>query len=121
MTNVTNRSKINRVLLLGCATLMLSLAACGKYSKANRFEYGGMVFPGSAKAVRGDRKSFVATAGPASASLDGAVAAARYQGIKYCIDYLGTSDIDWQVGPDTPPEQLMIESDKVTFRGSCTE
>nr|WP_274705515.1 hypothetical protein [Salipiger pentaromativorans] len=106
--------------MLGC--LALSLTACSKLGGgANRFEYGGVYFSGNAKAVKGDRASFVATAKPVSASLDGAIEAARYEGVKYCIKYLGTSNIAWQVGPDTPKEQLVVEKNGLTFRGTCVE
>ena len=107
-------------MLLGLA--LATLAGCGVFgSKAKRYEYGGMVFTGDAKRVRGDRASFVATGGPVSASLEGAIGATEYQGIRYCIKYLGTSDIDWAIGPDTPQAQLPVDGDKLTFQGTCRE
>lgn len=101
------------------ALTALALAGCGGVE--NDYNYGGVAFTGKAKPVKGDRTSFVSTAGPASASLDGAIGGANYEGIKYCIDYLGTSDIEWQVGPDTPRQQLDLSDNRVTFRGRCVE
>ncbi len=117
MGKVSKRNSIGTMAAL--ALTALAVAGCG--SIKNDYNYGGVTFSGKAKAVKGDRASFVSTAGPASASLDGAIGGAEYEGIKYCIEYLGTSDIDWQVGPDTPREQLLLTDNKVTFRGRCAE
>lgn len=103
------------------ALALTALALAGCTGVKNDYTYGGVTFSGKAKPVRGDRKSFVSSAGPASVSLDGAIGGATYEGVKYCIDFLGTSDIAWQVGPDTPRQQLDLSGNRVTFRGRCVE
>lgn len=117
MGKVSKRNGIGPWAALALTAVVI--AGCG--SAKNDYNYGGVTFTGKAKAVKGDRASFVSTAGPASASLDGAIGGARYEGIKYCIEFLGTSDIDWQVGPETPRQQLDLSDNKVTFRGRCAE
>lgn len=85
-------------------------------------EFDGQRFRGSAKALeRGDPKRFVATVRPASASVSGAIAAAEYEAIGHCIHYYGTSDIDWEVGPDTAPEAFAIDNDQLSLRGACVD
>lgn len=116
MTTSSTRTRLRALALPGL--VLLALAGCGG---GNAYQYGGMRFPGDAKGIKDNRKQFVATAGPVSASIDGARAAASYEAIKYCIDYLGSSDIRWTIGPDTPPSQLPIEKDKLTYRGECLE
>nr|WP_252737566.1 hypothetical protein [Citreicella sp. C3M06] len=100
------------------ALLLSGLAAC---SSKTGIEYGGVTFDGKVKASKADRSQFVSTGGPVSASIDGASSAARYQGTVYCMSYLGTSDIDWQIGPDTPQGQLPIDDNRVVFQGRCVE
>ena len=53
--------------------------------------------------------------------IDGAIQAAEYQAVKHCIHLYGTSDIDWEVGPDTPKDQLSITSDSLTLSGRCKD
>ncbi|MFW2541747.1 hypothetical protein ACN2XU_03815 [Primorskyibacter sp. 2E107] len=113
-----------RVILMG--VLALSLAGCS--SIRDRFGFAqnpevfdGQRFRGTAKAPRGDRQSFVATAKPVSKSFDGAIEAARYEGIQHCIRYFGTSDIVWDSGPDTPREAMQIDNDTLIFRGTCED
>ena len=108
------------------ALVLLMLAPLGGCSKwfgggANELTYEGIRFIGDSKAIKDDKRSFVAYAEPASASLEGARQAAYYEGVQYCIGYLGTSDIDWQVGPDTPADQLIVTNNRLTFRGTCKE
>ncbi|WP_136441446.1 hypothetical protein [Pacificoceanicola onchidii] len=113
-----------RVVLL--SALALSAAGCSSINDRFGFGQNPEVFDGqryrtAAKSERGNRASFVATARPVSASLDGAIEAARYESIQHCIRYFGTSDIDWASGPDTPREALQIEDDTLTFVGTCLD
>ncbi|MCB1335068.1 MAG: hypothetical protein KDK26_15810 [Roseivivax sp.] len=95
------------------------LAGCGEDPNAIRFD--GQVFKGKGKGDRSDRAYFVATAGPASVSLEGARQAAVYEAYKYCLEYLGTSDIAWENGPDVEDTALQIEDDKLLLSGRCIE
>ena len=58
--------------------------------------------------------------GPASASLEGAREAGRYEAIRYCIDNFGSSDITWIAGPDAEDGTLTIANDRLQLRGTCT-
>lgn len=112
-----------RVCVTCVAAIALSVAGCGRLGfQQSGPEFDDRRFRGSAKTEsRGDRQSFVSTASPVSASLDGARAKAAFEGVRHCIQYFGTSDIDWSIGPDTPPEALTIENDRLTFAGRCID
>lgn len=101
-------------------SLILSgLLAC---SRENVPLFDGVEFRGAAKSdARTDPRVFVATARPVSASFEGAVQAAAYEGTKHCLKFYGTSDIVWEVGPDTPRDSLAIRDDTVSFRGACVD
>ena len=100
--------------------LLLMVAGCGD-RHANRLTIEGQPFSGGAKADRDDRAAFTATGGPVSVSLDGARQAAAFEAVKYCIGYLGSSDIAWSQSPDAPEAELEIENDRVTVSGRCLE
>ncbi|MBV2360567.1 hypothetical protein KUH32_12335 [Thalassococcus sp. CAU 1522] len=117
---------MTRLVLL--VALVASLAGCERLGLGNGFGIGrdrqafdGQNYRGTARSERGDRKSFTASVRPVSASLEGAIQAAEYEGVKHCIKFYGTSEIAWAVGPDTPREQLPIEGDTLTFSGVCVE
>ncbi|MDU8910556.1 hypothetical protein [Aestuariicoccus sp. MJ-SS9] len=111
-------SVLRNGLILGLAAL--TLTACGR-DRANNVVFDGVYYRGAAKGDRDDRMNFVATVRPVSSGLDGARAAALYEGTKYCITYIGRSDIDWAIGPETDADALPIEGDTLTYRGRCTE
>lgn len=112
---------MRKVILLVC--LGVALAGCGERFKLTKKgdTFDGQFFRGSAKADRNDRQNFVASVRPVSASFDGAVQAAAHQGVKHCIEYYGTSEIEWTIGPDTPRDALVIENDTLTFLGKCRD
>ena len=98
----------------------LILTACG--GGDDRVTFDGQVFRASASAVdkRVSRDLFDATVRDVGVSLDGAKEAGRYEGIKYCIENFGSSDIEWTVGPDSEAAQLVIRDNTLTLRGRCT-
>lgn len=105
--------------VLAAATL---LAACGEApSNATRVAFDGQYFRTKAKAV--DKKKmpteFTITVNGVSASFDGAREAGRYEAIRYCVQNFGSSRIKWTVSPDTEPQNLRIENDKLVFAGTC--
>ncbi|MGH1413319.1 MAG: hypothetical protein ACRBB0_07480 [Pelagimonas sp.] len=102
----------------------LAMAGCSKLgmlSTGKNPSFDGQQFRGGAKANRSDRQHFVATVKPVSKSLEGAIGAAEHQGIRHCIEYFGTSEIDWEVGPQTDPDALVVENDTLTFMGTCRD
>lgn len=115
------------VLIAALAVSVSSVSGCsrlgfGSFAKAERTTFDGQRFRGKARATTGKEPvHFVSTVNGVSKSLDGAIAAAEHQGKIHCIKYYGTSDIDWEVGPDTPREALGLENDSVTFMGTCRD
>lgn len=106
------------LILLVC--VVIGLSACGRENARVRFD--GELFRGSAKAVdKADRRDFVASVRPISASLEGAREALRYEGTKYCIKWFGISEIDWQVDPQAEATSLPVQDDRLTVRGRCNE
>lgn len=98
---------------------LVALTGCADPSKAILFE--GLSFKGRLQADKEDKRSFVATAGPVSQSLDGAREAARYEGTTYCIRKYGRSDIDWTLDPEAEEASLQIADDLLTVQGRCAE
>ncbi|MFZ5963895.1 hypothetical protein ACOXXX_13155 [Thalassococcus sp. BH17M4-6] len=105
------------IVLMICGAAMV--AGCSK--GPNHVAFDGVYYRAKVKAPRNDRANFVATIKPVSKGLNGARAAGAYEGVKHCIEYYGTSDIEWAVGPDTAPEALPVTNDTLTFRGTCIE
>ena len=99
--------------------LALSLAGCNS-NDVNRTAFDGVYFKAKSKRISDDYKQFIVSVHKASLSLDGAREAAEYEGTKYCLsNFLGTSRIKWTVGPETPPEQLVLTDDILTYQGEC--
>lgn len=109
--------------LLAAFGLMAALAACSGKQNQQRVQFDGHYFPAKAKPV--DKKTtwaeFTVEVDRVSQSLDGARAAGEYEGIRYCLTKAkyGSSKIDWAIGPETPVDQLVIDRDTLTFRGTC--
>lgn len=109
---------MTKTALLIALAAVLAVPACNRVD--DRILFDGAAFRGKAAAIdKADRRAFTASVSPASATIDGAIEAARYEGTKYCIENYGTSAIAWTVGPDTPRENLVIEGDTLTFQGAC--
>lgn len=108
-----------------CLLLMVvSVAGCGRLglSQGSKPLFDGQRYNSNARAItRSNRQNFVATARPVSKSLEGAIAAAEYEAIRHCITFYGTSDIDWQTGPDSPRSSVPIDGRAVILRGSCRD
>ena len=82
---------------------------------------GHIYFRANARSVdkRASPADFTVTVNGVGASLDDAREAGRYEGIRFCIRNFGSSKIEWKVGPDSEPQTLRIENDKLTFAGKC--
>lgn len=97
----------------------LALAGCAS-EEDNRVAFDEFYFKAKSKKISDDFSRFIVTVPKVSNSLDGARAAAEYEGTIYCLsNFFGTSRVKWTVGPDTPPEQLVIQNDTLTYQGEC--
>ncbi len=95
----------------------LVLGACDQ--KKDRVAFDGVYFKAKQSKQKKGGKTFTVSVKPVSASFDGAREAGRYEGTKYCIQYYGTSEIDWIVGPDADLSQLIPVDDTLTLQGVC--
>ena len=113
--------QLNGTLLRTGTVLALAalLAGCG--ASKDDPEFGGMQFRGTAKPVGSDRANFVATVSNAARSPYAAVDAGLYEGTKYCINYLGTSDIAWAVDPEALRAHPRLSGKDLVLRGRCVE
>lgn len=107
------------------ALVLGTVAGCGKigidkFKGREKTTFDGIHFSGTVRASTGkEPRIFVSTIRGASKSLDGARQAAAYQGIRHCIKYYGTSDIDWEIGPQTPVDELDLDKGTLSYRGAC--
>jgi hypothetical protein len=106
---------IRGVVALGLIAALV--AGCG--NRQDRFAFDGQYFRSSAARVEGDRRQIVISVRPASASLQGAVEAGRYEATRYCIENYGNSAVDWVVGPDQDLGSYRVENDTLVLRGAC--
>ncbi|QFT60276.1 hypothetical protein FIU94_15720 [Sulfitobacter sp. THAF37] len=106
----------NCVIALLCAALV---AGCS--DNKNRIAFDGKYFRTKVKRVDRQRDEFIATVRGVSQSFQGARGAALHAANAYCVGTYGSSDIDWDVGPDTPADQLSIVNDTLTYRGTCPQ
>ena len=89
------------------------------YRPQDRLAFDGKYFRTKLSKVDGQRDVFTLRVRNASQSINGAREAARYEATVYCVTNYGSSDIKWVVGPDTPPENLRLVDDALTFQGAC--
>lgn len=106
--------------------ILAMAATLGGCERAGVFQRNAPVFDGQrfrtqVKTERKNRQEFSVTVSTVSKSLKGAIAAGEYKAIQHCIQYFGTSDIDWTLGPDTDPATLPVVNDSITFRGACRD
>ena len=106
-----------RSLMITCLALLM-LGGCTE--RAKRVYFDGKLYPTREKAVsKDDRAAFVVTVRKASQGIDGAREAGRHGGSKYCIKNFGTSQIDWERGPDDPAETLQFSNSNLVLNGRC--
>lgn len=96
---------------------MLVLGACAK--KEEKVLFDGNFYPSKAKNGKGDRKVFVVSVRRASQGINGAREAGRHAGTLYCLKNFGTSEINWEVGPDAAEDMLTTKSGSLTLKGEC--
>ena len=107
---------MTRLIIVGAIAMAL-LAGCN--NRKNQLAFDGQYFRTKVAKVDKQRDVFTVRIRDVSRSLDGAREAGRHAGVSYCVENYGSSKIDWQVGPDTPPEELEIIDDTLMFQGVC--
>lgn len=103
--------------LIGVILSAAVLAGCS--NSKDRIAYDGQFYRVKVSKVDKQRDVFTVSVRDVSKSLEGAIEAGRHAGNSYCVETFGSSHIDWAVGPDTPPEDLVIVDNTLTFQGVC--
>lgn len=98
---------------------LATLAGCDPSRNDNLFRYENAYYAPKISVDRNDRSTFTVSVRGFEQGLDGAREAARYEATKHCINYLGSSDAAWSIGPDSDREQLQIVSGALIFSGKC--
>ena len=96
----------------------INFTSCGERYLDNQVSFDGIRFGSSLKKVNGDELAFNVIVKDAARSFEGAREAGRYEAIKYCIEMLSTSDIDWEVSPDS--SDLVLNNGNLELSGRCT-
>ena len=105
------------VIVLGLS--LMALVGCDQSRNDNLFRYGDAYYAPRINVSGDDRRQFSVSVIGFEQGLDGAREAARYEATKHCINYLGSSQAAWSVGPDSPREELQIVSGALQFAGRC--
>lgn len=98
---------------------VLLLAGCEAYRDDKLFRHDGLYYAPRLSSTNSDPAAFSVRVTGFEQGLEGAREAARYEATKHCINYIGSSDAIWQVGPDSPKEELIIEDRALVFAGRC--
>lgn len=119
MSEVKNRRSGRGVRCLVLALMAgAMLAGCTRTSE--RVTFNGVYYKAKAKAVsKDDRSRFIVTVPRVDRGYDGALKAGEYEGKRYCIATLGTSEIEWYQGPEGARGTIPISNNKMTFTGKC--
>jgi hypothetical protein len=114
----TRRDQGRRLGLAIALCALSGVVACT--AKEDRITFDGQYFRAKAAPVdkKTSRADFEVTVKKATAALDAAREAGRYEATKYCIATFGTSKLTWlNGGPDA--EQLTVSKDDLILRGRC--
>ncbi|MGB1209644.1 MAG: hypothetical protein ACPG7W_10685, partial [Paracoccaceae bacterium] len=79
----------------------------------------GMFYNPSLGFDRADRAAFSVRVPRFEQGLEGAREAARYEATKHCINYIGSSEVIWDISPDAPKDALRIVDGALVFAGRC--
>jgi len=116
-TNTRARLRIG-ALVGSLFSLLFLITACSGQS-ADDIAFDGQYFRTKTSKVDDQWEWFEVSISPASASLEGAREAGRYEGTRYCVQNFGTSVIDWIDGPDAEDGTLVISDNKLLLSGTC--
>lgn len=100
--------------------LIAALALSGCVERSKRVLFDGQYYPTREKGVdRQDRKAFQITVRRVEQGIDGAREAGRHGASKYCIKNFGTSQVEWERGPDDAAETLQVSNGTLLLTGRC--
>ncbi|UWR24139.1 hypothetical protein K3756_06935 [Sulfitobacter sp. S190] len=102
-----------------CAVLAVTLLAGCNINDRRLFD--GVPFAPKVRKVDRALDEITISVKGASRSIEGAQQAAVFGAVDYCVNLYGSSDIEWQIGPDTPVDQLNLQNDTLVFRGRCPD
>lgn len=97
-----------------------SVGGGGSARGPNSVEINGIKFRSKLDIDGEEKRDLTITVRPVVADPEAAQEAGRYRATFYCLKKFGSSDTDWTVGPDIPPDQMTIVDDSTTLRGSCS-
>lgn len=121
--NVTTLNKLLRAALLtGFAGL--TLAGCGdrmaEMLGQERPVFDGYYFRSDIAFDKDAPAAFTVSVHKPELTLAGAREAGRYKANSHCIQYFGSSRIDWSIGPDSPAQALVYNAKgDLVFTGTC--
>lgn len=103
--------------------LVATLGGCERAGlfKSNAPTFDGQRFRTKVSTERSNRQAFAVTVHGVSKSPEGARAAGAHKATQHCIQFYGTSDIDWVVGPEAEPAAMPVVNDAITLRGACRD
>lgn len=100
--------------------LVTMIGVTGCTERAKRVTFDGNYYPTRERGTdKTDRHAFQVTVRRTAQGLDGAREAGRHGGTKYCIKNFGTSEIDWQRGPDDDAALLLVDNGNMVLSGRC--
>jgi len=105
---------------LFCLAGAFAMAACGKAGDRTLFD--GNYYPVKLQEDRDDRRTFTVSVRNTEQGLAGAREAGRHEGVRFCVETFGSSDIAWKNGgPDAPEAALLRSGGDLIFSGRCRE
>ncbi|MEM6303616.1 MAG: hypothetical protein AAF744_02790 [Pseudomonadota bacterium] len=106
-------------LTLAAAAVLALLAGCGP--DRNGVAYDGQFFNVRSSKVDSQRDVFTVTVRDAAKSIEGARLAAHHEGVSYCVENYGSSDITWRTDPLDEEAQLTLTDGDLTLQGKCPQ
>lgn len=92
----------------------------GKGLRGSQQEIDGIRFGARSSALTDDKRGFAITVRGADRALPQALEAGRTEGIAYCLDTFGGSEITWAQGPDREIEEVALaDGGDLVLTGTC--
>jgi hypothetical protein len=96
------------------------LVATGCTERSKRVLFDGKYYPTRERGIdKSDRHAFQVTVRRVAQGVEQAREAGRHGGSKYCIKNFGTSEIEWERGPDDDVALLLLDNGTMVLTGRC--